>query len=589
MATAHGNRNVSEPGAPEGRRRQVLILRSCRPAEFQAAVALTRRRNPGADIVALSHRGHRTTLLAAGVDRVEEVPGRRFGPFRLRPWTIRRLRRAAFDEVVVPQMTDHDFAHRNLYWVAALIAPARVVIAVEGRTATAYDLPAFRRRLRLLALGGMVDGRWLSPEVWPVADPIVFLMMLAWCCVMKRPRVPDAGTGRRRRVLHIISSLGAGGAQRQLAEVINRTPPGEYEVDLLVVVACDGEFSRAWIAREDVTVSYVKAWPCLTATVLEIAAFCRQGRYDLVHTWLFTANAVGVPGARLAGVPRVIASVRNMSLWKRTWCNQWWFRGADMLSSWAADAVTVNARALVADHARWAAYPRRWIDVIHNGLDPAAFLREAADVRGELRQLAGLPADAPVVGTTGRLAPEKDHRTFLAMMAEVHRRRPDVRGVIVGGGALRDELERAAADLGVTGIVTFLGERSDARRLMAGFDVFLLSSKIEGFPNVLLEAAYLGVPAVATQVGGNADVLPEPETTFPSGDAAAGARQVLRLLDDPSLAAAHADRTRRRALEHFTADRMADAWLALYQRCLAPARAAVPGEARAALAGRRGA
>ncbi len=303
---------------------------------------------------------------------------------------------------------------------------------------------------------------------------------------------------------------------------------------------------------------------------------------------LFTANAVGVPGARPAGVPRVIASVRNMSLWKRTWSNQWWFRPADMLSSWAADAVTVNAHALVDDHARWAAYPRRRIDVIHNGLDPAAFLREAADVRGDLRQLAGLPADAPIVGTTGRLAPEKDHRTFLATLAAVHRERPDVRGVIVGGGALRDDLERAAAALGLTGIVTFLGERGDARRLMAGFDVFLLSSKIEGFPNVLLEAAYLGVPAVATRVGGNADVLPEPETTFPSEDAVTGARQVLRLLNDPPLAAAHADRTRRRALEHFTADRMAAAWLALYERCLAPARPAVPAPTPVAVAARRG-
>ncbi len=91
MGTAHGKRDVSDPAPRWGGAAEVLILRSCRPAEFQAAVTTARRRNPGADVVALSHSGHRAALMAAGVDRIEEVPGRRFGPFRLRPWTVRRL------------------------------------------------------------------------------------------------------------------------------------------------------------------------------------------------------------------------------------------------------------------------------------------------------------------------------------------------------------------------------------------------------------------------------------------------------------------------------------------------------------------
>jgi glycosyltransferase involved in cell wall biosynthesis len=325
------------------------------------------------------------------------------------------------------------------------------------------------------------------------------------------------------------------------------------------------------VARHDVRVTFLRSWPLMGAAVREVQQHCARGRFDIVHTWLFMANAIGVAGARLAGVPRVIASVRNLSLWKRTWYRQWWFRPADVLLSRAADVVTVNATALVPDHAAWAHLPASRIQVIHNGLDPSGFLREAGDARQAVRDAAGLPADALVVGTTGRLAPEKDHQTFLRIVRNLRRLRPSVRGVIVGDGALRDALEAEAARVGVEGSVVFLGERRDARRLMAGFDLFVLPSAIEGFPNVLLEAAFLGVPSIASRVGGSADVLPGDgvsfDATFDVGDDGRATEQALRLLDDRAAGADHAARTRARALEFFTADRMASAWLSLYTRC----------------------
>jgi glycosyltransferase involved in cell wall biosynthesis len=130
------------------------------------------------------------------------------------------------------------------------------------------------------------------------------------------------------------------------------------------------------------------------------------------------------------------------------------------------------------------------------------------------------------------------------------------------------DLRRMAAGLGLADAVSFLGERRDTVRLMAGFDLFVLPSIIEGFPNALLEAAFLGVPAVASRVGGCPDVLAEPEALFETGDDAGAVNAVLALLEDPDRAAAHADRTRRRALDLFTADRTAAAWFDLYDRCL---------------------
>jgi glycosyltransferase involved in cell wall biosynthesis len=100
---------------------------------------------------------------------------------------------------------------------------------------------------------------------------------------------------------------------------------------------------------------------------------------------------------------------------------------------------------------------------------------------------------------------------------------------------------------------------------MAGLDVFVLTSAIEGFPNVLLEAAFLSVPSVASRVGGSPDILPDAEDVFDVADDITAARRVIALLENPQQAAVGADATRRRALALFTADQTARRWFALYE------------------------
>ena len=541
------------PAGVEVPRPQVLVLRSCRPAQFAAAVASVRERHPDADVVALSHRGHREVLAAAGVHQVIEVPGRRFSVTRIPPALLRRLRRGRFAEIVIPQMTPHADGHRNLYRLAAAIGAGRVTIQpaeapAESRTRDAFAQFAVRETA-------------LNAFAW-VQRPMVLLMLLLVATRWPRRGVVRSG---RRRVLHIISSLGVGGAQRQLAGLINRTPPDRFDIDILVLGRDDGEFSRQWFDGA-VRVTYLTEWPRLVSSVFEVRRHCLAGSYDLVHTWLFMANVIGVAGARLAGAPHVIASVRNLSLWKRKWYRQWWFRTADTLSTHAADVVTVNAEALAADHGGWARYAPARIEVVPNGLEPSQFLVDAAEARRRVRDAAGLGADAVVVGTVGRLAPEKDHETFLRVIAAVRKDGTRAHGVIVGDGQLRARLESIAKGLAIDEHVTFLGRRHDARVLMAGFDVFVLTSTIEGFPNVLLEAAFLGVPSVASRVGGSPDVLPDADDLFEPGDIGAAAGRVSKLLADPVAATARSAAVRQRAFAQFTADQTAKRWFTLYDR-----------------------
>jgi glycosyltransferase involved in cell wall biosynthesis len=288
-----------------------------------------------------------------------------------------------------------------------------------------------------------------------------------------------------------------------------------------------------------------------------------------VHTWLFTANVVGAAGARLGGTPRILGSVRNLSLWKRTWNARWWYRLADALATRLADQVTVNATPLAADHARWTwTRPERLV-VVPNGLDPRRVLCHGVDATPWLHDHLGVARGTPIVGTVGRLAPEKDQATFLRAVARARRESPELHAVVVGDGALHQDLERLARDLDLDGHVHFLGARTDSRRIIAALDVFVLTSRIEGFPNVLLEAAFLGVPSIATAVGGSGDVL-DAEDLVDCGDAGAVCREMLARLADPDAARNHADAIRRRAFELFTADHSTAKWLALYDLLLSP-------------------
>lgn len=526
------------------------MLRSCRPHVLEAALAAVRAACPGARITALTHAGYRDALRTQGVDAVVEVCGARFGVAQTPLRTLAALRAERFDMVLVPVMAGDLPRHLNLVLLA---------LATGARSIAMYTQESgLRPRSRLDTLYAATQ-HWRGIMTHRFDVPLA-LCLMALATVMRRRRRAEAEGPRR--VLHIITSWGVGGAQRQLAELIRHCPAASYTPELFVLARSDGDFSSQHLRGHHVRIHYSESWPQLAPTILEIAKLCRSQRYDVVHTWLFLANALGVAAARLAGTPRVISSVRNLSLWKRTWANRPWFRLADTLASRASDVVTVNATSLVADHASWGRMRQRDIAVVPNGLSPEGLdlNRDAAGIA--LRAQLGLAPDVRIVGTVGRLAPEKAHGLLLD--AWTHARAERAHLVIVGDGPLRPTLQ---ARIGAVGHgVTLLGEADQARRVMAGFDLFVLPSQIEGFPNVLLEATMLGVPVVATDIGAARDMIGDDEDLVPVGNAGALATRLAAHLHDLDGPRRRAARRRAFVRQTFTVNRMVERWLALYSR-----------------------
>jgi glycosyltransferase involved in cell wall biosynthesis len=296
-----------------------------------------------------------------------------------------------------------------------------------------------------------------------------------------------------------------------------------------------------------------------------------RDRIDVVHAFGFYPNVFAIPAARLAGVPVVLASIRDLGdLWTPAQ------RRVQRAVTRLADRVIVNAAA-VAERLADEGYDRKVVDIVPNGIDAAEFDRceRGHDLRLEL----GLPADAQVVAVVSRLnrvrgVEIKGVRYFLEAAARLTVGFPRARFVVVGDGPCRPELEAYAARLGLGASATFTGFRSDVARILSSVTVFALPSLTEASSNGVLEAMAAGVPVVATRVGGTPELVDDGVTGLlvPAADASALARAIGRLLHDEPLREALGNASRLRARSRFSLEATVRETERLYTSLLSSSR-----------------
>jgi glycosyltransferase involved in cell wall biosynthesis/protein-tyrosine-phosphatase len=298
-----------------------------------------------------------------------------------------------------------------------------------------------------------------------------------------------------------------------------------------------------------------------------MATFLRNHHVDIVHTHRYNDTVVGAAAAALAGVPGLIRTFHGLReplpLWSRIK-----FSGYEMLERAAlrfrADAV-IAVSGHIAHELRHSRLVLPLVE-IHNGLDfdNVAPRRSRELVRQELR----IDADAFVIGTVGRLTPVKDQATLLYAAQAARSQHPNLAVLVVGDGPLRHKLRALAADLGIDDACVFTGSRTDVYDLIAAADVFVLSSLSEGIPMSILEAMALGVPVVATAVGGVPEIFDEQCTghLVPAGDHEAIAAACLQLARDGISRQWMVARARRAARQRFSIDRSGQALADIYRR-----------------------
>ncbi len=203
---------------------------------------------------------------------------------------------------------------------------------------------------------------------------------------------------------------------------------------------------------------------------------------------------------------------------------------------------------------------------VEHGIDLSRFAPRN-DISGAvLRQTLGLPPSSVVFGTVGRLNEAKQQQRMLVALRTLIDQGEDAALAIVGDGELRAELERETDRLGLRDRVRFLGARSDVPELLAGMDVFLLSSRTEGYSLALVEASAAALPIVATDVGGNAEIVHDGRTGLlvPAGDDDRLAAAMAELLRNVSRREQLGRQARQWALEEGSLDAMCDGYERLY-------------------------
>jgi len=302
----------------------------------------------------------------------------------------------------------------------------------------------------------------------------------------------------------------------------------------------------------------------------------REFQPDIVHTHMAKAGALGRSAAaaynRTAGRARPAAIVHTYhghvleGYFGRVASAT--FIGIERRLAAITDRlVTISPRLRDELADRYRIGDARQYRVVPLGFDLGEFAAIDETARARARDLLNIPASARVVTTAGRLTAIKNHELFLDTAREISAACPDAIFLIAGDGERRAGLEARARDAGLAGRVRFLGWRRDLDVLYAATDVFLLTSRNEGTPVALIESMAAGCAAVATEVGGVADVIATPEVGLlaPSGDAASLAGHVAVLLGDGAKRRAMGDAGRRLALARYGIDRLVADVRALYQ------------------------
>ena len=281
---------------------------------------------------------------------------------------------------------------------------------------------------------------------------------------------------------------------------------------------------------------------------MRLALFLRRARIDIVHAHDLYANLFVTLPSRIARVPSLLLSRRweTFSKTKHRIANRFAYKFAkQVLANSPSVARSLTSSDRVGAHR---------ITVVPNFVDEVMFdapVHQRAPLLDEL----GIPQDARVVGIIARLDPIKEHETLLHAASRLMIRWPTLHIVIVGDGERRKPLEQLCAALGLRDRVHFAGFRPNVPNLNHAFDVAVLCSRSEGFPNAIVEAMAAGRPVVASAIPGNADAVIHGETGLlaPAGDAAAFAKAIDTLLGDCSLAQRMGDAGRRRAHLQFNA------------------------------------
>jgi glycosyltransferase involved in cell wall biosynthesis len=373
------------------------------------------------------------------------------------------------------------------------------------------------------------------------------------------------------RIVHVITGLARGGAELTMYNVVRGLDRTRFESQVVSLSrhrAIAGLFTDAGVALTILDAHRFRSFGL--GPLLSVIRLLRKEKPDLVQTWMYHADLVGGVAGRVAGVPvvwRIGGPLRDASEQpasrRRTRFVGWL---CAVLSRVVPRAIVSCSRAYVDLYVRHG-YDRQKFRVIRNGVDVNAFKPDVA-ARAALRAELGIDERSMLIGMVARFDPAKDHATFFAAARNVLETHPDARFLVCGPGLEPENavVTDAIISHGLKDSMVRLGSRDDIARVFAALDIHVLSSRVEGFGNVIAEAMATCVPCVATDLADLRQIVGDTGRIVPAGDPAAMAAAIRELIDLPETERHDLGlRARQRISEHFTLSAAIARYEALYE------------------------
>ena len=335
--------------------------------------------------------------------------------------------------------------------------------------------------------------------------------------------------------MHIVLGLHVGGLEKFVLDLVEN-----YSEDFQPILVClegKGELGRL---RDDLEIYEIHKPPGLNPAVIwQLLSLAKRCKIELIHTHNPAPHFYGALVGFILRIPVIHTKHgRNYPAdRKKIWLNR--------ISSFLTNRIVAVSRD-AADICRSVEkIPASKVTVILNGIDTAKFYPK--------EKIHAAKTGKVLIGIVARLSVEKDHQTLLLAYKLLAEKTAGFHLNIIGDGLLREDLERMVRQLGIESIVSFCGMCHDIPGHLRNLDIFVLSSTTEGISLTLLEAMATSLPVVATDVGGNPEVVIDGETGFivPPKNPREMADKLLRLITDENLRRQMGEKARKRVEEHF--------------------------------------
>ena len=359
-----------------------------------------------------------------------------------------------------------------------------------------------------------------------------------------------------KKVLHIISGLKVGGAEMMLLRLIVNTSTDKYQ-HTVVSLSPDGEMRNRFIdAGIDLIVFDFKN--STFKNFYRLISLIRRSKPDIVQTWLYHSDFLGGLATRFAGSCPVVWNIRSTSIPQGPLSITYWLvRLCAVCSYFIPDRIICCAISAKTAHVKLK-YSTSKLTVIQNGYEFSAF-ELARKYRFKARNDLGFDINDIVIGVVGRFDPLKDFHNFVSASAFVAAKCPNVKFLMVGrdNDWSNDTLVSWINTAGLVNCFKLVGENSDVAFFLSAMDIFCLSSVVEAFPNVVVEAMATGLPCVVTHAGDAADILGDDNFVVPTNNSLLLANVLLRICYlDPVDRKDIGERNRKRVTKEYTIEKI---------------------------------